>query len=332
MMDSELAAETFNSGPSAGILSSSGSVAFDMETLLLSFPNLWAFQNNEAALTWYQALNIPANSPPLGPNIRRLVLSSHQPRQLEYITRMLREFPNLEWFYFDRKPPREILTQWQPDDEFSNADVFGALHDSLRVLRYTGTVVTQHVNGGPGNRPWVAIDSFSESHLSDVPRFRGFRRLERLSVDQVLLGRMATLTDYKDWPVGPHFPDLDWRLPESLHRLTIRYVHDWPTLAGQLVPLAIAKRAGGQFPMLKDIFVVIVDSTTVESTGTWPLEIPLRGSYEPVIVSTGLLLREAGIKLSVSTEQIGPDVLDEFDEDPADLGTPIEIVCFQSEF
>lgn len=341
MIDPGLAARTFALNPPAAIFSSvstlgipeSGGISLmgpslrrvSMQSLLSSFPNLRAFQNDERSLVWHPAPEISDGSRPLGPHLRRLVLASEQPARLQYVARMLQEFPSLEWLYFHRRSGRFI--GWS-DDEFSNANVFDAVHQNLRVLKYSSSLVTQYIS--PEGRR-VEVDSFEEPHFTDVPHFRGFLVLERLEIDQALLGRMAEPGDYANSPHGPQFPDLDWKLPESLCRLTIRFVYDWPTLAAQLVPLAIAKRTGGQFPLLKDIFIVITDITTVQYTGAWPPEIPLRRSYEPIVVSTGVLLREAGIKLSVSTEEIGPRPAG-LDDDPGDSEISIPIVFSGHEF
>lgn len=299
-------------------------VEISMEALLLSFPNLFAFQNDQRGLILNYTPDLPAGSVPLCPTLRRLVLASREPAHLQYITRMLREFPSLEYLYFHRKPAS--LNDWI-DDEFSNANVFDSVHHSLKVLKYTSSLIT-HEPIPAGLE--VRIDTFAEPRFFDVPHFNDFRVLERLEIDQALLGRMALPRSHADWSPGPQFPSLDWKLPESLCRLTIRFVYDWSTLSAQLAPLATAKYAG-QFPLLKDIFIVITSHDIVSYTGEWPPEITLPLMYEPIVVSTGVLLRAAGIKLSVSIEEIGPRPAD-LDNRAGDLDTKVLIILSQKEF
>ncbi|POS78362.1 hypothetical protein DHEL01_v203243 [Diaporthe helianthi] len=287
--------------PNGDFVFARGRLLHRMEMILESFPNLRAFQNDDGRLEAYPNRLIRApDTPPLGQHLRRLVLSSEQPGRLRNVTRMLREFPNLEEFYFHRRRAHSYGARtWN----FSNANVFDALHHSLRVLKYTSAWVTLHPHPDDFR---IEIDCFEERNNSDVPHLAAFTKLERLDIDQALLGRMATVRDQLAAPIGPHFPGLDWKLPQSLRRLTIRYVHDWAALAAQLIPLAVAKRAGGQFPFLESIYIVIAPVGIVSYTGTWPLEMSLNTSQLEVVRSTGLLLRDVGIQLWVSTEDIGP--------------------------
>ncbi|KAG6356416.1 hypothetical protein INS49_015804 [Diaporthe citri] len=236
---------------------------FQMEALLRSFPNLRAFQNDEAAFSWRDAIG---------------------------------EF----------------------DPTFSNANVFNSVHHCLRRLTYLSNTITQSPN--PENY-FIAIDCYEEEKFSDVPHFAVFKVLEELTIEQGLLGRLSTVHDRVNSPTGPYFPDLDYRLPQSLRRLTIKFVYDWPRLASQLIALATAKQRG-QFPSLSDVFVVIVRSCTVESDGVWPPHIPLTPSKD-LIRDSGELMRAAGINLWTSTTEIEPPDSEDYPHDIVPEGTLI---------
>lgn len=266
-----------------------------MEVLLQRFPNLRAFQNDEVTLGWHRCAPRPANFPPLFPNLRRLVLAAEQPGRLHHLTQVLGEFPNLEELYYHR---RTGLGVGEDDPNFSNANAFNAVRHSLRRLTYSSAVVRQYPDE---HDYYVDIKCYAEPRFSEVQRFRDFAVLEDLSIDQALLGRMATIRD-RVAPTGPHFPDINYTLPQSLRRLTVRFVYDLPELASQLSILALAK-ASGQFPFLTDIFVVVVDDCTVNFGGTWPPQIPLR-PHAGIINAVGLLLKASGIKFGASATEI----------------------------
>lgn len=271
-----------------------------MEVLLRSFPNLRAFQNDEDDLAWSPFVRNPANAPPFYPNLRRLVLAALQPGRLHHLTQVLHEFPHLEELYYHR---RTTSSRGEDDPNFSNADLFNGVHHCLRRLTYS-SALTLHDLDFNGEDYSVEIDCYEERRLSDVPRFSAFAILEDLTIDQGLLGRMSTTRDCIDSPTGPHYPDLDWKLPQSLRRLSVRFVYDWPQLASQLTSLAIAKQRG-QFPLLSDIFVVIVRTCTVQYDGVWPPQIPLTPSAD-IIRDAGELMRAADIHLWTSTADIEP--------------------------
>lgn len=297
----------------------SHTATFQMEALLRSFPNLRAFQNDEAALSWDPYRRTPANSPPLFPNIRRLVLTAKQPGRLHHLTQVLREFPQLEELYYHRRTGRAM---GRFDPNFSNADVFNSVHHCLRRLTYLSTMITHTTDY---ENHLIEIDCYEEEGFSDVPHFRAFEVLEDLTVEQGLLDRMCTVHDRVNSPTGPYFPDLDYKLPQSLRRLTVKFVYDWPQLASQLSALARAKQHG-QFPSLSDIFIVIVRNCTVEYDGVWPPHIPLTPSAD-VIRDSGDLMRAAGINLWTSTAEIEPPPGDSEDY-PHDIllaGTLIDI-------
>lgn len=269
-----------------------------MEVLLRRFPNLRAFQNDEVSMAWHRCAPRPANAPPLFPNLRRLVLAAEQPGRLHHLTQVLWEFPNLEELYYHR---RTGLGVGEDDPNFSNANAFNAARRSLRRLTYSSAMVRQRPDD---NDYYVDIRCYAERRFSEVQRFRDFAVLEDLSIDQALLGRMATIRDRVDSPTGPYYPDIDYTLPQSLRRLTIKFVYDLPELASQLSVLALAKNSG-QFPFLTDIFVVIVDDCTITFGGTWPLQIPL-GPRAGVIHALGLLLKASGIRFGASATEIEP--------------------------
>lgn len=296
-----------------------GTSRFQMETLLRSFPNLRAFQNDELLFSWSPYRRTPANSPPLFPNLRRLVLAAEQPGRLHHLTQVLREFPQLEELYYHRRTGEGV---GEFDPTFSNANVFNSVHHCLRSLTYLSTMITQ---GQDIDDYFIAIDCYEEERFSDVPHFRSFEVLEDLTIDQGLLGRMSTVHDRVTSPTGPYFPDLDWKLPQSLRRLTVKSVYDWPRLASQLTALATAKQRG-EFPLLSDIFVVIVRSCTIESDGVWPPYIPLAPSWE-LILDCGELMKSAGINLWASTAEIEPPPGDSEDHlrDLVPAGEPITI-------
>lgn len=279
-------------------LLTNGISRFQMESLLRSFPNLRAFQNDESLLSWSPYHRTPANSPPLFPNLRRLVLAAEQPGRLHHLTQILTEFPQLEELYYHRRTGEGV---GEVDPTFSNANVFNSVHHCLRRLTYLSTAVTQ----GPDiDDYFIAIDCYEEERFSDVPHFSAFEVLEDLTIDQALLGRISTVHDRVISPTGPYYPDLDWKLPQSLCRLTVKFVYDWPRLASQLTALATAKQRG-EFPLLSDIFVVIVRSCTVESDGLWPPYIPLTPSAD-LIRDCGELMKSTGMNLWASTAEIEP--------------------------
>ncbi|KAL2272323.1 hypothetical protein FJTKL_06950 [Diaporthe vaccinii] len=292
---------------------------FQMEALLRSFPNLRAFQSDEAAFSWSPYRRTPANSPPLFPNIRRLVLAAEQPGRLHHLTQVLGEFPHIEELYYHRRTGERI---GEFDPTFSNANVFNSVHHCLRRLTYLSNTITQAPNL---KNYFIAIDCYEEERFSDVPHFAAFKLLEDLTIEQGLLGRLATVHDRVNSATGPYFPDLDYRLPQTLRRLTVKFVYDWPRLASQLVALATAKQRG-QFPLLSDVFVVIVRSCTVESDGVWPPLIPLTPSKD-LIRDSGELMRAAGIKLWTSTTEIDPPPGDSADY-PHDIVPEGSLVTF----
>lgn len=299
------------------IISTNSLPICQMHVLLESFPNVRVYENAEQDLSWEPFQRNPADSPPFYPNLRKLFVNVWQPDRLHYVTQVLREFPCLEEFYFHRR------NSWLPgrdDPGFSNADVFNAVHHCLRRLTYCSTSIA-HFPHPDDYR--VAIDSYEEPSFLDVPHFGPFTMLEHLTIDQGLLGRMSTLRDRLSSPVGPHFPDLDWKLPQSLRRLTVRYVYDWPRLAAQFVPLALAK-SRGQFPMLSDVSVVTVHECTVIYTGTWPVHIPLSPNHD-ITRSTGSLWKDIGINFWISAEKIDPPPV-EWDDYSNEVETPIIII------
>ncbi|KAK7710826.1 hypothetical protein SLS64_005731 [Diaporthe eres] len=208
------------------------------------------------------------------------------------------------------------------DPAFSNANVFNSVHHCLRKLTYLSTTITQ---GHDVDDYFIAVECYEEEKFSDVPHFHAFEVLEDLTIDQGLLGRMSTVRDRVLSPTGPYFPGLDWKLPQSLRRLTFKSVYDWPKLASQLTALASAKQRG-QFPLLSDIFVVIVRTCTVEYDGFWPPHIPLTPS-EDLIRDSGELMRAAGINLWASTAEIEapPGDSEEYPHDVVETGTPVAI-------
>lgn len=270
-----------------------------MESLLRCFPNLRAFQNDEISLGWTPYRRDPADAPPFFPNLRRLVLTSELPGRLHHLTEVLREFPQLEELYFQR---RTSLFEGEVDPNFSNAGVFNGVHHCLQRLTYTAAYTYEILEFDVHGRPLITVLCQEEPRPSDVPHFRAFAILKDLTIDQSLLGRLSTIRDRMDSPTGPFFPDLDWQLPESLRRLTVRFVYNWPQLASQLTNVAIAKQRG-QFPHLSDIFVVIVRGCTIEYDGVWPPQFPLLPS-EDITRDAGELLRAAGINLWVSSGDI----------------------------
>ncbi|KAJ0115073.1 hypothetical protein J7T55_001482 [Diaporthe amygdali] len=212
-------------------------VHFQMEALLLSFPNLQSFQSEDWALSWSTFRRAPAYAaaPPFFPNLRNLVLAAIQPGRLHHVSQVLPEFSNLEELYYYR---RTSYLVGQNDPDFSNAGVFQGVKHCLRKLTYTSALVEQH----PGDDDHlINIYCYEEQRFSDVPHFGDFAVLEDLKIDQGLLGRMSTVRDRIDSQYGPYFPELDWKLPQSLRRLTVQFVYDWPRLAAQLIPLADAK-------------------------------------------------------------------------------------------
>lgn len=276
--------------------------AVQMEDLLRSFPNLRAFQNNEAAFSWHPYPRTPANSPPFFPNLRRLVLAAEQPDRLHHLTQVLGEFPQLEELYFHRRRGADI---GEPDPTFSNADVFNSVHRCLGRLTYSSAIITHSMDDPTySDDHWIQIDCYEEEKFSDVPRFDAFEVLEDLTIDQALLGRLSTAHDRVKSPTGPYFPDLDYMLPQSLRRLTIQFVYDFPQLSSQLTALASAKQRG-QFPLLRDIFVVIVWHCRVLYRGSWPPEIPPLPSAD-VIRDSGVLLKASGINFWTSTTKLEP--------------------------
>lgn len=292
---------------------------FQMETLLCSFPSLRAFQNDEAAFAWSPYRRTPTNRPPLFSNLRRLVLAAEQPGRLHHLTQVLKEFPQLEELYYHR---RTGDTMGEFDPTFSNANVFNSVHHCLRKLTYLSTTVIQ---GHDIDDYFIAVDCYEEEKFSDVPHFAAFEVLEDLTIDQGLLGRLTTAHDRVHSPTGPYFPDLDYRIPQTLRRLTVKSVYDWPKLASQLTSLASGKQRG-QFPLLSDIFVVIVRTCTVEYDGSWPPRIPLTPS-EDLIRDSGELMRAAGINLWASTAEIEPPPGDseDYPHDVVETGTPVAI-------
>lgn len=280
--------------------------ALQMEDLLRSFPNLCAFQNNEAAFSWRLYTRTPANAPPLFSNLRRLVLAAEQPDRLQHLTQVLSEFPQLEELYFHRRTGTDA---GEPDPNFSNADVFNGVHHCLRRLTYSSAMISHSLpifthDPGYGDDYLIQIECYGEKKYSDVPHFAAFEVLEDLTIDRALLGRLSTTYDQIRSPTGPYFPDLDYMLPPSLRRLTIQFVYDLPQLSSQLTALASAKQRG-QFPLLRDIFVVIVRSCTVLYHGSWPPTIPLMPSAD-VIRNSGQLLKASGINLWTSTTELEP--------------------------
>lgn len=305
-----------------------GTPRLQMEVLLRRFPKLRAFQNDDSSLAETPYHRTPADAPPFFPNLRRLVLALALPGRLQHLTQVLREFPQLEELYIQRRPSRRF-----GDPNFSNANVFNGVHHCLRRLTYTSAKIlhwrrtSAAVEGNP--RYAINIYCYEERRLSDVPHLAPFAVLEDLTIDQSLLGRTSSIRDRIDSPTGPYFPDLDWKLPQSLRRLTVKFVYDWPQLASQLINLAIAKQRG-QFPLLSDIFVVIVRTCTIEYDGVWPPEIPLLPSAD-VTRDAGELLRSAGISLWTSTADIEhPTDWDRHEEDagedlPAGTLIPVKV-------
>ncbi|KAK2603247.1 hypothetical protein N8I77_009718 [Diaporthe amygdali] len=276
------------------------SVHFQMEALLLSFPNLQSFQSEDWALSWSTFRRAPAYAaaPPFFPNLRNLVLAAIQPGRLHHVSQVLPEFSNLEELYYYR---RTSYLVGQNDPDFSNAGVFQGVKHCLRKLTYTSALVEQH----PGDDDHlINIYCYEEQRFSDVPHFGDFAVLEDLKIDQGLLGRMSTVRDRIDSQYGPYFPELDWKLPQSLRRLTVQFVYDWPTLAAQLIPLADAK-VRGQFPFLSDIYIVMVRNCTLTYATPWQPHIPLLPS-DRMTRTTGQLMEGAGIMLWASAGPIGP--------------------------
>lgn len=70
------------------------------ELLLPNFPNLRTFQNHDPSLTAHPVLRVPIQSPPVFPNLRRLLVSEEQAGRQEHITAILREFPQLEELHY----------------------------------------------------------------------------------------------------------------------------------------------------------------------------------------------------------------------------------------
>lgn len=307
-----------------------------MEVLLRSFPNLHAFQNNEAALSWHSYSRTPANSPPLFPNLRRLVLAAEQPDRLQHLTQVLSEFPQLEELYFHR---RTGVAAGEPDPNFSNADVFNGVHHCLRKLTYSSAdityshaMMTHNPRYDGDDDYWIQIDCCEEAKFSDVPHFAAFEVLEDLTIDQALLGRLSTAADRIRSATGPYYPDRDYMLPQSLRRMTIQFVYDLPQLSSQLTALASAKQRG-QFPLLSEIFVVIVRSCTVFYPGSWPPQIPLMPSAD-VIRDCGELMKASGINLWASTAELEPPPGDteDYPHDVVPEGDFISIYAWRTYF
>lgn len=292
---------------------------FLMRDLLRSFPNVRYFQCAEAALVYDAHPRAAVTPPPAFPNVQRLVLDAEQPSRLHHLTQMLREFPNLEELCYHRRTG-ELIGDPDPASGFSNANVFDGLHNCLRKLTYSSTTVF-HDYGVDGEDYSIEINCYEERRFSDVPSFGAFAVLEELIIDQGLLGRMPTIRDQINSPTGPHFPDLAWKLPQSLRRLTVQFVYDPAQLASQLTVLAVAKQRG-QFPLLSDILVVIVRSCTVWYDGTWPPQIPLLPSVD-VIRDCGELLHAVGINLWSSATEV--DLPPGVSEDVAPVGTLIAL-------
>lgn len=292
-----------------------------MEKLLLSFPNLLAFHNDEIDLALKSFTRVPANGPPFYPNIRKLILTAEQPGRLHHLTQVLKEFPNLEELYYHR---RTCGLVGERGPNFSNANMFNGVHHCLRKLTYFSVIVFQD----PSYEDYyVEVRCYQERRLSDVPHFAAFAVLEELNVDQGLLGRLGTVRDRVESPTGPYFADLDWLLPQSLRRLTVNYVYDWPELASQLITLAVAKRRG-EFPLLSEVYVVIVRSCTVVYGGSWPPRFPLLPSHD-VTRHAGELMREAGIYLDVRSAELEPPPVqvqsEQYPHDAVPAGTLIAI-------
>jgi hypothetical protein len=287
---------TFVPGPGTFVLLLP-SADFRMELLLRSFPNLRSFQNHDPSLTSRPVVRDHAQSPLLLPNLRRLLLSGEQAAHQEQVTAILRQFPQLEELHYHRS--QGVFMGGHPD--FCNADIFNGVHHCLRKLTYSSASVVQDSNQNNYN---IKILCYEEPQFTDVPHFGAFAILEDLTIDQALLGRMSTIRDRIESPVGPYFPDLAWHLPQSLRRLAFHYVHDWPQLASQLTSVASAKNSG-QFPHLRDICVVVVRSGTVVYNFACLPHIPLP-PREDFLPMTGEMLFEAGINLWVSGAIIGP--------------------------
>ncbi|KAI3392865.1 hypothetical protein diail_5040 [Diaporthe ilicicola] len=288
---------------------------FQMEDLLLSFPNLENLENSEDSLVWSPFHRTPANAPPYYPNMSKFVLSAEQPGRLHHISAMLWEFPELEVLHYLRRTSELI---GEDDPEFSNAHVFDAVHHCLRKLTYSSSLISHK----PGEDDYlVEINCFEEKSSLDVPHFNEFSLLEELTIDQGLLGRMSTTRDRVDSSCGPYHPDLDWKLPQSLRRLTIQFVFDWPGLSSQLSNIALAKNRG-QFPSLCEINIVIVRSGILtSSTGGWPPRIPLLPLAEDEVV-VDQMLAESGITLSRSAADLFPVELEDYAEEPFPPGHP----------
>lgn len=298
---------------------------FRTEGLLSRFPNLGTFQNHDSVLTADPVRRGPAESPPLFPTLRRLLLAGDQPGRLEHVTAILREFPQLEELHYHRR--EGVFPEGDPN--FSNANVFNAVHHCLRKLTYSSTLVIQYPDP---NHYSIKIHCYEESHFSDVPHFSAFAMLEELTIDQALLGRMSTIRDHVESPVGPRFPELAWKLPQSLRCLTVHFVYDWPQLASQLISIALAK-TDGQFPLLRDIYVVLVRSWTFTFDYAWFPHIPLLPEQN-LTRGTGEMLKQASIDLWTRSAAIGPPPgeLEDYPREFVPPGNPIEFFVKRTPF
>lgn len=306
------------------------STSFRTETLLPRFPNLRTCQNHDSGLTAYPVVRrFPGQSPPSFPTVRRLLLAGDQPGRLEHVTAILHDFPQLEEFHYHRL--QGVLEGGDPD--FCNADVFNGVHRCLRKLTYSSTQVTQQPFPDPIDYGIeVEIHCYEERRFSDVPHFGGFAVLEELTIDQALLGRMSTIRDRVESPTGPYFPDLAWKLPQSLRCLTIRFVYDWAQLASQFISIAMAKN-GGQFPLLTDICVVLVRAGTVTYNYEWGPHIPILPA-ESLTRTTAEMLKQASINLWTRSAGIGPPhgELEDYPREPVPRGNPIKFYVMRTPF
>ncbi|KAL1852414.1 hypothetical protein Daus18300_012173 [Diaporthe australafricana] len=274
-------------------------VGFQMESLLRSFPNLRALHSEERKLSWSQVRRVPALGPPLYPNLRKLILAPEQPGRLHHVSQILHEFPQLEELSYSRRPSQFL---GENDPGFSNADLFRGVHSSLRKLTYSTANVLHFIGG---REYLIIVELCHDMRLADEPQFRGFSLLEDLTIDQILLGRMSTARDRVDSPYRPFHQDLDYKLPQSLCRLTIQYVYDFVDLAYQLAVIASAKRRG-EFPNLRDIHIVVAQSGSVTySPGQLPhvplLPIHIEGTRRAV-----KMMEKVGINLRTTAAEIAP--------------------------
>lgn len=304
------------------------STDFRTENLLLRFPNLRTCQNHDSGLTAYPVVHrFPGQSPPLFSTVRRLLLAGDQPGRLEHVTAILHDFPQLEELHYHRL--KGMLEDGDPD--FCNADVFNGVHRCLRKLTYSSTQVEQQPFPDPINYG-IEIHCYEESRFSDVPHFGGFAVLEELTIDQALLGRMSTIRDRVESPTGPYYPELAWKLPQSLRCLTIHFVYDWAQLASQFISIAMAKN-GGQLPLLTDIYIVLVRAGTVTYDYAWSPHIPLL-PRESLTRTTGEMLKQASIDLWTRSAAIGPPPgeLEDYPRDPVPPGKPIKFYVIRTPF